>query len=258
VDPNVADGGTQGVDPLAASAALNKPKRRGGCLMTLGVLLVIPGLIAAVTMATMREPVVPAGTPADVLTRTALDDPNGLNSNGLLAYQKDAYSIDVSFKEKDVADESSGTLFLKSIDGDWYGTDGYVSIDGKDTGKAVPDITERGWGTSMPDHAERVVSPTLHVTLPIPADSVGTSITVVAGMRVHLPYHSGSGFSNAGADVSKQATFLVLSPEQMQLRKNLDTWKIRGSILSGALMYLAVGIALFVWGLVRRRKSVRA
>jgi hypothetical protein len=206
----------------------------------------------------MREPVVPTGTPDYVLTRTMLDDPNGLNSNGLIAYQKDPYTFDVSFIEKDVAGESSGTAFLKSIDGDWYGTNGYVSIDGKDTGKAVPDVTERGWGTSMSDKAERVISPILHVTLSIPAASVGTTITVVAGMRVHLPYHSGTGFSTAGADVSKRASFWVLSAEQAQLRKDLDTWRIRGSILTGALMYLAVGAGLFVWGFVRRRKSARA
>ena len=228
--------------------------------MVVGALLGLLGAFVAISAVTMHQPVVPAGTPSQVLSMPAMDGPGDLTSGGLLAYQADPYGFDVTFSEKDVdpASTSTGTPFLKSIDGDWYGKSGYVSVDGQDRGTATPDTTEKDWGDSLPDHAERTVSPTLHVSLPIKAGDLGKSITVAAGMRVILPYKFSTGFSEAGAGVERSAKFFVVSPAQMDLRKSLDSWKDRSNLLQGGLMFLGVGAALFAWGLLRRRKGAEA
>jgi len=255
---HVADAGGQGTDPLDTKKAPRR--RRGMALIVVGGLLGLLGAAVAVSAATMRQPVVPAGTPSQVLSLPAMDGPGDLTSGGLIAYQVDPYGFDVTFSEKDVdpASTDTGTPFLQSIDGDWYGKNGYVSVDGEDRGTATPDTTEKGWGDSLPDHAERVVSPTLHVSLPIKAGDVGKTVTVAAGMRVILPFKYSSGFSEAGAGVERSAKFFVVSPAQMDLRQSLDNWKDRSNLLRGGLMFLGIGAVLFAWGLVRRRKGAKA
>jgi hypothetical protein len=131
-----------------------------------------------------------------------------------------------------------------------------VSVDGEDRGKAEPDITDKGWGDSISDDAERVFSPTLHVSLPIKASDVGT-IAVAAGMTVTLPYHYSDGFSEASAGVGKSATYFVVSPAQMELRQNLDDWNDRSSLLEGGLIIFGIGVALAIWGVVRWRRGAK-
>jgi hypothetical protein len=252
---NVADGGAQSVDPLGAK----KPRRnRRMGLLIVGLFVVVWGAFVAVSAATMREPVVPQGTPPQVLSMKVMDDPSGLSAGGLIAYQSDPYTFGVSFTEKDVEadEEDTGTPFLKSIDGDWYGSKAYVSVDGHDRGTAEPDTTGKDWSDTIADDAEQVLSPTLHASLPIRASDVG-SITVAAGMTVTLPYDYSGGFAEASAGVERRATFFVVSPAQMELRRNLDDWNGRSSLLLGGAIILGIGVVLSVWGVIRQRKAAR-
>ena len=222
----------------------------GGICLFFGVFGTIGGLL-------IQEPVIPPGTPSEVTTMTPLDDPAGLSTNGTIAYRSDPYGFDVSFDEANVdpPTQAGDTPLLQSIDGDWYGTDASLTVNAVERGTAEPSVTGSDWGESLPDHAERTVSPTLRASLPISADDLHTSLVVTADMRVHVPYKVGdSGFSVAGGTVRKSATFFVVSPDEMQLRHNLDDWKNRDSIRWGGVLFLGIGAALAAGGFALRRK----
>jgi hypothetical protein len=228
-----------------------------GLLIT-GLLLGILGAIMAISAATMHKPSIPSGTPPELMSMQILDDPGGLSSDGILAYQNEPYTFDVSFDEKDVEDVQPGASpFLKSLGGDWYGDEAHLSVDGHNRGSAEPANTGQDWSGHNWD-AESVISPSMHASLPVYRSDVGRSIRVTAEMGVHLPVSAGQLiYQVADGTVMKSATFLVVSPAQMALRKSLDAWNDRSSLLQGGLTLLGIGIVLVIWGLVRRRKGTK-
>jgi len=236
-----------------------KPRRGlAKALLIAGVIFVLIGAAMAISSATMGEPTIPPGTPSEILSMQALDDPAGLTADGIISYQNDPYGFDVFFGEANVdpPTEAGATPLLQSIDGDWYGSGAHVSVDGADRGEAVPAIASADWGESLPDHAERTITPSMHVGLPILATDVHKSLSVVAEMRVHVPYKVGdTGFSVAGGTVKRTATLFVVTPEEMQLRRSLDEWNSRGRTGSSGLITVGFGAVLALFGFVLRRRA---
>jgi hypothetical protein len=227
-------------------------------LLIVGIFLAAVGAAMAVTSATMGAPTVPPGTLPEVLSMPALEDPSGLTTAGMISYRDDAYGFDVYFGEEQVDPpiQPGETPFLVSIDGDWYGSDAHLSVDGEERGAAEPVITGSGWGESLPDHAERAIVPSMRAGLPIGASDLHKSIVVEADMVVHVPYRVGdSSFGVAAKRVRRSATLFVVSPEEMGLRRSVDKWNSRGRTGSSGLIALGFGSVLALVGLVLRRRG---
>lgn len=247
-----------GVAGMVGVVHARKPHRgvaRG--LLIVGLFFAFVGAAMAITSATMGQPAIPAGTLPQIVSMPPLEDPSGLTTAGIIAYRDEPYGFDVHFGEEqlDPPAEEGDAPFLVSIDGDWYGSDAHLTVDGEDRGEVVPSITGSGWGSSLPDHAERAITPSLRAGLPIGVSDLHKSIVVTADMRVHVPYKVGdSSFGVAGHRVSRSATLFVVSPEEMRLRKSLDAWNSREHTGSSGLIAGGFGavLALVGFGLLRR------
>jgi hypothetical protein len=227
-------------------------------LLIVGLFLAFVGAAMVITSAIMGEPAIPAGTLPEVLSMPRLEDPSGLTTAGIIAYRDEPYGFDVYFGEAqlDPPAKPGDAPFLVSIDGDWYGSGAHLTVDGEERGAVEPAITGSGWGESLPDHAERAITPSLRAGLPIGVSDLHKSIVVTAGMRVHVPYRVGdSSFGVAGHDVSRSATLFVVSPEEMGLRTRLDKWRDRADTSSSGLIAGAFGVVLALVGFNMRRRD---
>lgn len=257
-------GGGTGIPPTGASGrgVVPAPKKRRRILPTslliVGAFFFLTGAAMTVTTAIMTAPVVPPGTPTQVMTLPVLEDPAGLTSDGMISYSNDAYGFDITFGEANVdpPTQPGDTPFLQSIDADWYGSDAHMSVDGSDTGAVEPANTSADWGSSLPDHAERTFTPVLHASLPITADELHKSLAVVAEMSVHVPYKVGtSSFSVAGSTVRRSVTLFVVSPAEMALRKSVEAWNNRAETNSSGLVATGLGAILAFVGFWLLRKG---
>jgi hypothetical protein len=257
-------GGPAGVPPTGTPgpgvvpAAKKRRKVLPTSLLIVGAFFFLTGAAMTVTTAIMTAPVVPPGTPTQVMSLPVLDDPAGLTSDGMIAYSNDAYGFDITFGEANVdpPTQPGDTPFLQSIDADWYATDAHMSVDGSDTGAVEPANTSADWGSSLPDNAERTFTPVLHASLPITGDELHKSLAVVAEMTVHVPYKVGSSsFSIAGSTVRRSVTLFVVSPAEMALRKSVEAWNSRAETNSSGLVAIGFGAVLAIVGFWLLRKD---
>lgn len=234
---------------LGNRASLSSKGRRtiGTMLIIGGVVWSIFGLAGVGSSLTVHKPVIPPGTPAEVLSSKVLDDPDRLSSGGMIAYRSEPYDFDVSFK----------TDSLKSLDGIWYGSDASLSVDGEARGEATPtttyaDVVKEQNGKIIYREGESLgdVRPSAHVSLPIDATDQHKSIVVRAEMTV-------GGFNESGGastTVQKSATFYVVSPEDMKLRKSVDDWNDRVG-WPATLVFFGVASLFLIVGIVQRWKD---
>jgi hypothetical protein len=239
-----------------------------------GVVGGIIGGLVLIEALTVRAPVIPPGTPREVASMKALDDPSGLNSDGLVAYQEKPYVFDVDFGEENVVMDQSASgepnaaqaIFEEDkeavshhLANYWYGKDARLSVDGTDRGRAEPDVTEKPWSDTVTlKKNDGEFAPRAHVELPISASDLHRSLRVSAEMTVIFPYGSGGGYEVEDARLQKSATLFVVTPEEMKLALSLNNWNTRGETLALSLAYLGVA-ALSIWmGIVQRRKGREA
>jgi hypothetical protein len=201
-------------------------------------LLVICGVTAYSYNYTISDPVVPDGTPSELMTMSdaKLD---GL-SDGLVVYDSSPIHVRIECSE------------INSLGGYWYGTEAHLQIAGRSSEiEGLPTKTNKTWGDVITvPFLGKDVTPDFTALLPITKDDNHQTIHIMARMHVGYPNRNwgpGGGFYDSSSNVTKEVNLLVVSPEDIQLRSEIqDASSSRTSVIVAG-MFGALGWA-FVAG----------
>ncbi len=226
-----------------------------------GVVAALIGVIMLGMAVMLRAPAVPPGTPREVTSMEVLSDPAGLAANGLVAYQKQAYTSDVVFGEKNVVPDplhvESDREQVRDALGLWYGQDARLSADGEDRGKIEPKRTKPDWDDTLTvkKGSKGVFQGMAHVELPIRASDLHRLLRVSSEMTVTFPYSEEGGFLVGSVMVRQSAKLFVVTPKEKKLAEELDAWRTRGDRRGQGLEYLGVAILFVGIGIAQERKG---
>ena len=162
-------------------------------------------------------------------------------SDGLIAYSSSPIKVHVYCNS------------IHSLHGYWYGENAYLQIQSSfNKIQGAPDNTERSWGDTMTGGmGGHEVNPSFSAFLPIGKDEFHSTLKLMARMDAFYPETTdGFTFGTASKTVTKEITLFVISPEEMQLRKDFEQELERYNTgMGGTLEFLASGASL-LWVLM--------
>lgn len=205
-------------------------------------------------------PIYPEGTPPEVSALPIYTDWNSSQSTALFSYAPNS-PIKIQFDDR------------TSILGLWYGSyPAEVKIKGT-TVDGTPEIVGANWGDtiSFPEHDEfDSYTPSFDAKLPLSEDDIHSFVRVEAKMTVTSPIPTGGGhFEDRSATLERQIDLYIVTPQEMQTRKDLDYFTINGppgffdyANIAGCAFFLAlvtwvpvVFVEVFILANITAKKS---
>lgn len=179
------------------------------------------------------------------------------------------YAVDSNMSDALVQYEPNGVTLqiqcskINSIAGDWYGFNPHVEVNGQDVqALAVPDVIDQRWSESTGYKDSQDVNPSLTTRVPITANEVHQTIHINVSMDVTYSYFTGETkrtensiiyyYRDHTGTVTRDLNLFVLTPQEMQLKEDLNYQATNLSIFSGNnLGYLILALLwLFPFGIV--------
>ncbi len=210
-------------------------KRRKAIVYTLieviGFLVLMTPVFANGYYFIQPTPAIPPNTPAELtLLKVYAIDSN--MSDALIQYEPNGVTLQIQCSA------------ITSIGGDWYGSNPNVGVNGQNVqALSVPDKIDLTWEDNSDAMASLDVNPGLTTRIPLTANDVHQTLHIHVSMDVTYPQYTGATrrqgnniyylYSEPTITVTRDLNLFVLTPQEMQLKKDLSNHETTLNIFSG-------------------------